>query len=178
MEILGDKLMKTHKNSAGLVSRPSPLIFVGIFIILATVVTLPFYSARSQVRIAPGTEGVNQPRSLTASNSSILNPRSSIFLPPLPAPPLSGEGIATFASDCATPQSDFNLVDVVCAKASGVPVSLFPWRISWVDPDGFIRQSDPASTDDSTTYTYTIPSTRTSVINDQTVDNRGTWRVN
>ena len=94
-----------------------------------------------------------------------------------PSPVL--EGIATYRADCVTPQTDFNLGDVVCAKATGVPSGLlFPYRVTWVDTAGFIRQSDPAVADDQATYTYTLPATATSVVNDQTVDNRGTWRVN
>lgn len=103
---------------------------------------------------------------------------SGLFAFAAPNPQVGAESIATFAADCTTAKTDFDLGETVCAKATGVPDSLFPWRISWVDPAGFIRQSDPASTDDQTTYTYTLPSSSTTVVNDQVVDNRGTWRVN
>jgi uncharacterized repeat protein (TIGR01451 family) len=113
---------------------------------------------------------------LAASKPADMGTMSSVFQP-LPF----AEGIATFASngtDCTTPQSDFFLGDWVCAKATGVPPSLFPWRILWAGPDGSIRQSDAASTDESTLYLYHIPGTQTSEVNGQTVDNRGTWKVN
>jgi uncharacterized repeat protein (TIGR01451 family) len=106
---------------------------------------------------------------------------------PLLAPLFAGEGIATFNADCSTPQTDFNLGDTVCVKATGVPTlptGFFPWRITWASPSGLDRQVNAASPDDTTTYTYTIPSTSTSDILDsdnnvvRTVDNRGNWRVN
>src|SRR2546430_602441 len=54
----------------------------------------------------------------------------------------------------------------------------FVWHVSWADPDGNIRQADTAIADDQATYTFTLPSSRTSVVGDTTVDNRGTWSVN
>src|SRR5437660_2529920 len=66
--------------------------------------------------------------------SPSLRESSNPFL--LPAPQPSLPGIATYAADCTTPQSDFNLGDVVCAKATGVPVTIFSWHVSWVDPIG------------------------------------------
>ncbi|MDQ2975315.1 MAG: hypothetical protein M3R69_07885, partial [Acidobacteriota bacterium] len=119
-----------------------------------------------------------QVRSLKAWNSTILSPSLTMLQPLLPAPVLSPEGIATYAPDCSTPKSDFNLGDTVCAKATGVPVTVFSWHVSWVDPVGFIRQSDTAVPDDQATYLYNIPNSPTSVVNGQTVSNVGTWRVN
>ncbi len=57
-------------------------------------------------------------------------------------------------------------------------MTIFSWRVSWVDPVGFIRQSNTAIADDNATYTFTIPLTPTSIVNGQTVPNTGTWRVN
>ncbi len=111
-----------------------------------------------------------------ARTSSLLSPGTLKLTPfmAMQAP----EGVTLYASGCTTPSDSFNLGDALCAKASGVPPSVFPWRILWVDPAGFVRQSDTASSNDATEYTFTLPATATSEINGQTVDNRGTWRVN
>lgn len=78
---------------------------------------------------------------------------------------LPPESIATFAADCVTQKTDFNLNETVCAKATGVPSLLFPYRVSWINPDGLVVQSETASTDPDTHYTYSPTSA-------------GTWRVN
>ena len=95
-----------------------------------------------------------------------------------PSPPPEG-GVITYDCSTGTLKSDFNLGDAVCAKASGAPFgSLFPWRVIWVDPAGFVEHSDIASSDPDTEYRFTLPSSQTSVVNGVTVNNRGTWRVN
>jgi uncharacterized repeat protein (TIGR01451 family) len=150
---------------------------LAVFVIMAAVMAAPFYSAlSSSSRVSRSSKskapGVPAGREAPNRKAARVSPA------PLAEPLFSGQSIATFAADCATPQADFNLGDTVCVKATGVPLSLFPWRISWVDPAGFIRQSDPAIVDDAATYTYIILSADTSLINGQSVDNRGTWRVN
>ncbi|MFS8086992.1 MAG: HYR domain-containing protein, partial [Acidobacteriota bacterium] len=75
-------------------------------------------------------------------------------------------------------KDSFNLGETVCAKASGVPVTVFPWRVLLIDPAGFVRDSQTAIADDQATYQFTLPSSPQTTINGQTVDNRGTWRVN
>ncbi|HEY2917586.1 MAG TPA: hypothetical protein VGK77_01195, partial [Candidatus Binatia bacterium] len=61
------------------------------------------------------------------------------------------ETVRTYASDCATPQSTFNVGDTVCVIATG---TLLPdqRRFVWADPDGTISKlaasfvsSDPAT---------------------------------
>jgi uncharacterized repeat protein (TIGR01451 family) len=154
------------------------LLALAVFIVAVTVVAVPFYSVRSSsspkgALLQPKISTVSTARRV--SRSTILNPFAPSALSPLP---LSSLGVVTYDATCTTPQSDFNLGNTVCVKATGVPGSLFPWRISWVDPAGFITQSDPAITDDNAQYFYVIPAAPTSSINGQTVDNRGTWRVN
>ena len=164
------------------------LVFIlGVFIVAAAVVAVPVYSVRSNSSLtepsrssklsgAPAKQ--SQPNLLTASHSASLPSWSSAVLSLAPVPQAQVESITTYNTDCITPQSDFNLGETVCAKATGVPVTPFTWHVAWVDPVGFIRQSDTASPDPQTEYRYTIPATQTSTINGQTVDNRGTWRVN
>lgn len=175
--------MTTRETSRTIRKIRSSFALIGVFLIMAAVVAVPLYSARSsslsrgsQASTKSGTPAKpGNVASRAVSGVASLDPGSSLFAP---APAPFAEGIATFASDCTTPQSDFNLGDVVCAKASGVPVTVFPWHVLWVDPVGFVRQSDPAVSDDTATYMYQLPATATSVVNDETVDNRGNWKVN
>src|ERR1700674_5173333 len=177
--------MSTGNNSQYALTRPNRILLVGVFIIVAAILAVPVYSVRStslptrsqsNASIPSGApEAASQVRSLRALRSATL---ASILIPLLTTPQAPPEGITTYADDCVTPKSDFNLGDTVCAKASGVPATVFPWRVTWVDPAGFIRQSDTASTNSQTEYRYMLPSTATSDVGGRTVDNRGTWKVN
>lgn len=170
--------MRTGSPSHAVTRRN--LLAFGVFIIMAAIVAAPFYSAlssSSRVRSSSKSKAPDVAAARRAPNPKAARRSSSALL----APVFFAEGVATFDTDCTTPKTDFNLGDTICAKATGVPnlpAGFFPWRVTWVDPAGFVRQADAASTDDTTTYTYTIPSASTSVIDDKTVDNRGTWRVN
>lgn len=173
--------MRTGNTPQYPVMRFSSLKLIAVFIILAGVVAVPFYSARSSsLHKRRGADsaaaGLKVPQ---IGASSLATSKAATLVAPLSlAQPLPFvEGIATFNSNCVTPQTDFFLGETVCAKASGVQSALFPWRVLWVDPQGLVRQSDAASTDDSTTYTYTLPATATSTVNFETVDNRGNWSV-
>jgi uncharacterized repeat protein (TIGR01451 family) len=154
-------------------------ILAGILAIVAAVMAVPLRSVLSSSldrRSRAVVTDVRVPRidtrSGVASRTANLSP-ASVFQPL----PFAAEGIATFNSDCITPQTDFFLGDVVCAKASGVQPSVFPWRVLWVDTEGFVRQANNASINDATTYMFQIPNTAASTVNEQTVDNRGTWNV-
>jgi len=101
------------------------------------------------------------------TDGSILTPPFSLVDPPL----------GTYAPDCSTPKSTFNLGDVVCARVSGLNLA-FGRSFSWVDPAGFGRQVTPI-TDPNQSDSFTLPSTQTSTISGFfVVDNRGTWKVN
>ncbi|HSP64376.1 MAG TPA: HYR domain-containing protein [Pyrinomonadaceae bacterium] len=137
-------------------------ILAGVFIILAAVVAVPFYTARSS---SLPTRDYSQPGAKSAASNPRVAP-SSIFLPLSPEPLPFIQSIATFDSaTCSIPTTDFQVNQDVCAKATGVPVSLFPSFVAWVDPAGLIAQLDIASTDDQTQYHFTPTTT-------------GPWRVN
>ena len=92
------------------------------------------------------------------------------------APP-DPESIATFAADCTTPQTDFNLGETVCAKLTGAPLGPPVQRaINWTGPFSFIVSSTNVVTDPQTEL-FTIPAPAASVVNGETVDNRGNWEV-
>ncbi|HEY7914132.1 MAG TPA: PxKF domain-containing protein [Blastocatellia bacterium] len=88
----------------------------------------------------------------------------------------TSEAISTFANDCGTPKSIFNIGDDVCAvvtgallgsPAEGVPVQR---RFQWVTPDGNIFKSGPDITSDPQSDSITIPATGSSA-------QVGTWMV-
>lgn len=163
-----------NRNERRHSTQLNSLVLISAFIIALAVVAVPFYSVRSsslptrntsQPRVPSAAPAkVSQVDSLMASNSSSAR-WPSRFQPFLPESQPVVEGIATYDATCVTPKTDFQLTDVVCAKASGVPVTLFPWHVAWIDPAGLIQQSDIASTDDQTQYHFTPTSI-------------GPWRVN
>jgi hypothetical protein len=67
------------------------------------------------------------------------------LLPPSPGDP---EIIATYAADCTTPKSSFIFGEVACAKLSGGPLlSIYPRKITWVDTNNNILQTEDVTTD-------------------------------
>ncbi|MDQ1611368.1 MAG: large repetitive protein [Pyrinomonadaceae bacterium] len=82
----------------------------------------------------------------------------------------------TYAADCSTPKTDFNLGETVCVRAT-FPASFFFFRsITFVDPDNHILGSDFLTSSGQTSL-FTLPGTATSVVGGDIVDNRGTWRI-
>jgi hypothetical protein len=160
-------------RSAGSVRSAAFLVLVGL---LAAALYLP--SSASSVQRVSST----QPSRLHFNSSSSVNRISDIdsshFVLSLLPEPQSPEAVVIYADDCVTPKTDFNLGELVCAKATGVPLTLFSWKVLWIDPAGFVERSDTAIADDQATYQFTLPSSATSFVNGQQVDNRGTWRVN
>ena len=52
----------------------------------------------------------------------------------LSLPSMAGESVTLYAADCATPRSDFNLGEVVCAKTDGVDLSVpNNHYMNWID---------------------------------------------
>ena len=82
--------------------------------------------------------------------------------------------ITTFAADCTTPKSTFNLGETICAIATG----LQGFRLQIVDPDGFVVSSTDITADPQTT-TFVLPTTDQSSIGGLfTANNLGRWRTN
>jgi len=109
--------------------------------------------------------------------ATIADPSDSSIIP-APFTVSEQPPIATYASPgCTVPKTNFVLGEKVCVKVAGVPVNVdFPNKISWVDTVGFIEARTNLVTDPQTDE-FQLPSTDTSTVNDQTVDNRGVWRV-
>src|SRR5258705_7645542 len=108
--------------------------------------------------------------------ATIADPSDSSIIPTV-FTVVAPQPLATYAPDCVTPKSTFNLGDVVCARVSNLNLD-FSRSFSWVDPEGFGRQVMPI-TNSNQTNSYTLPSTDTSLISGIfVVDNRGTWKIN
>ena len=110
-----------------------------------------------------------------ANIGRVVPPESSIIGNPPIFTVNSGVGVATYASNCTTPQTTFTLGDVVCAKVSGA--DQFNRRLAWVDPAGITR-TFTAITTNPQTDSFTLPNTNTSTIDVYVVDNRGEWQAN
>ena len=90
------------------------------------------------------------------------------------APQAAGpETIATFAEDCTTPKTDFNFGETICAVISNVRIGGNE-RLVWGHTDGFLARE---VTLNSATQTDSLLLTPTSVLGGETVNNRGTWRI-
>ena len=127
---------------------------------------------------ASRTERMKQNRSaagkkITAPGSvggATLTKVGPIFTPQAAAP-----SIGTFADDCTTPKTVFEVGDTVCVAVSGIAVGgAFPRRLLWATPNSAIVQSTDIETDPQTSsleITATFPS------GTATVDSRGLWHV-
>jgi uncharacterized repeat protein (TIGR01451 family) len=70
------------------------------------------------------------------------------------------ETISTYAPDCVTPKTIFNLGDTVCAVATGGPLGPpVQRRFEWVAPDGVVFHLGPDITSDPQNSSQTIPAT-------------------
>lgn len=177
--------MKIRNNRRQNVIRPITL--VGVLIIVAAAMVGPIYSVRSSSvrRAMAPTVGLetNRTSSSTVSSSGSHKSGSFAFQPFLLAPP-APETVVTFASDCTTPKTDFDLGETVCAQISGAPLGSpdrAAARIGWVSPYGSLAQGADITTDPQN-GTYLIPTTPTQTFTDSggsvvVVDNRGTWRI-
>jgi uncharacterized repeat protein (TIGR01451 family) len=116
-----------------------------------------------------------KPAARTAMSQWAL-PSPLLFMQAVPA----GETLNTYASDCVTPKSSFNLGETVCAKVTGAPLGVggaAAQRLTWVAHNGSVTQASNV-TSSTQTSTYLLPTTATQTLGGVTIDNRGTWRVN
>ncbi|MBV9925986.1 MAG: DUF5011 domain-containing protein [Acidobacteria bacterium] len=139
-------------------------------ILLVAVLSVPLISAASA--------------SYARRSSAKSTAPSAARFQPLAAAPLfqAAESVATYASDCTTPKTSFNLGDAVCAKVTGAPTGVRATqllrRLVIVGPDGFVRDKVSVPGNGSTaTLSFTIPTSATTLIGLDTVDNRGTWQA-
>lgn len=156
----------TQMPSAGLFLR------VGAILVLAGLLASGVYwsAAASASRNAPLNQKsaaaqkaiptISSAADLSGSSSFGVGKYSSLLTLPQASPP----AVATYASDCTTPKTVFNLQDTdktVCAKVTGAPSS---WRILWSNANFVTVQNVPVGTGEST-FTLTTSSSL------------GDWRV-
>src|SRR5438552_18125947 len=121
--------MKTGTVPRRFVTRLNSLILVGLFIILAAVVAVPFYSAQSSS--PPSGALSDEPSNVRGNGLPLLTAGrySSLFTPPQgPPPPGSPFPITLYAGDCSTPKTVFDVQDTdktVCAKITGGAPAFF-----------------------------------------------------
>ncbi len=115
----------------------------------------------------------------TPAPSAAKSAAPRLFVSPLAAPALFQTTapvpltLATFAADCTTAKSDWNLGETVCVKIDGVTNAS---RVQLVNPSGYaFARADVGL--GASSVTFTLPSAATLTSDDQTFDNRGTWHV-
>jgi uncharacterized repeat protein (TIGR01451 family) len=162
---LGTVRSVIHIPSFGLSAR------LGAILILAGLLVSSFYSASSasSAKKAPINqsppvvqEGIRTTTALAKPGTSPLLGVSNYF--PLLPVPQAGVSVTTYAGDCATPKTVFNLQDsdkTVCAKVTGPQ---FPWRIIWSNSK-FVAVQNVAVGSGTSTFTLTSASSL------------GDWRV-
>lgn len=151
-----------------------------IFLLLAAcaLAAMPGSSASTRRRAEAATNAPEVARASAASSEaarvapSLTSPTRLVpspFLfqagPPAPAPP-----IATYADDCTTEKSDFNLGETICVKVNDAPTS--GAAVIFSDPDNFVRSNALDVTSASQSFTFALPS---SANNADGTDNRGAW---
>jgi hypothetical protein len=180
------KREKQTRRLFGPVSRPTTFLIL-FFILFATVLysassasssraTSPSRRPESAARgIDKSAKSTNRSAKTVPGTGSATASRSSLLpmLLPLPQEALEPETITTYAADCTTPKTVFNLGDEVCAKVSGGPsLTGIPRRFSWVNADNEIQSLAPVSVLPGTNkFTLTPP-------DGSGADWRGRWTVN
>lgn len=181
--------------------RVRPLVTLFCFgVLFSTLLATNFYSgsaasprnkvsrnAPQQSAVATSSKAVNkvagrENKTLLSSVGADLMPfGSTVFFPALmlQAAP-SPESIDTYAvagGACTnTAKDSFNLGEQVCAKVTGAPLRAAGAlrRLSFSGTDGTVSSAADV-TDDPQTLIITLPTSATSLVNGDTVDNRGTW---
>lgn len=162
-----------RKSSLSFRSR---VVRVAAFLVLIAAVFTVLQTSQAgpadQRTSAPAVAAVTAPAAPSAVRSVEHNSVNFLTMFQLP-----GESIATFDEDCTTPKDEFTLGDTVCVKAT-VPFSvLLGLRvINIVGPSNVVRDS-VVVTSLTQTHTFTLPTTDTTTLGDETFDNRGAWRA-
>lgn len=142
--------MRTDNVFRNLIIRTHSLVLIGVFMLLAVAVAVPFYSAQSS-SLSP--RDVSSGTSLSAATATTqgsmagsafksMHLASSIFFPTVP--PSGSASVATFAADCSTPQTLFHPNDTVCAHVTGATSG---WELIWSNADFVAVQTNPISSD-------------------------------
>jgi hypothetical protein len=146
--------------------------FLALFVVAATI----FYSGSTSAAAprdkasapAPLQSATRWPEAAYGARSPLLSPVMFRLFPV--------DELNTYAADCVTPKTDFNLGETVCARTT-LPTGFFSFRqITFINPANYILDGALVMTSGQTNL-FTLPGTAVSTIGDDSVDNRGTWRV-
>lgn len=161
-------------KAAPAAARPSRLPVRLAFLCLAVAILALSLSAFAG---ATSAAAASHPAGASRGTNPFLQPgepMSALLLSP--AFFFAAESVTTFASNCSTPKTDFNLGETVCARVTGAPVFPFPQRrLYFINPGGFASAPPTVITTDPQNVLFTLPNTPTSTIGGITVDNRGRW---
>lgn len=155
------------------------------FILLVAVLALPFITAVSASYSERhfGKSAAPAVSKAVVADASANGSLDAASLNPLPVMPqlLQPESITVSLGTCGgTAITSVNLGQTICARLDNAPLGLRATqvlrRISIVHPSGYVVAKANV-TSNPTDLSFTIPSTQTSTIGIDTVDNRGTWRV-
>jgi len=126
--------------------------FFGIAVcIVAALLALPLFVGSAVSPIKPVNNDHAQSAMPFKSHSTIAAPALNFLAPPQAAPTT----LETFAGDCTTPKSVFNLQDTdltVCAKFTNAQIG---WRLIWSNANAIAVQSVPLTTQHGTA-TFTL----------------------
>ena len=129
-------------------------------------------SEREKRNRATSSKKIAAPVSASELNraGSALTKAGPIFTPLAAVPTLT-----TYADDCTTPKTVFEVGETVCISITGIPVGgLFPRHLTWECPDQKIAQSTDITTDPQTGNLEITPTFSVGTV---TADSRGLWHV-
>ncbi|MFL6255471.1 MAG: PxKF domain-containing protein [Pyrinomonadaceae bacterium] len=141
---------------------------------MSAAAVLPGSLAAPAKKLVPSGELAPSPSQAVAARTTIPTQRANHAA--LAAPFAffrTGLTLETFAADCTTPKSDWNLGETVCVKVDGA-VNLS--RVQLVNPAGYAYSRADIGLGPQT-VSFTIPSDATTTSDDSAFDNRGTWRI-
>lgn len=147
--------MPTATPPRNVLRRVFSFLLIGVFVMVAAVLAVPVYSVHSTSDSIGSLQTTIASRSTAKTSQLNLLPNLSANVDFLPIPTDSPEVIATFAQDCTTPKTVFQLGDTVCAGVSFVTET--DRFVNWLaPPDSSIAFSSPTIPDNQTHfYSYT-----------------------
>ncbi len=180
--------MKTPKFLKLLARFSVLLASLAIFTVIITTgsfskssITTKTAAARTTAPTAARRPALQASGKATKSLESFLMQRMALssllpasLLSPFPPPPPPVESIGTYAAPgCTVPKTDFNFGEDVCVVVANAPLGANE-RLIWGHTDGRLARETFIN---SATISDTLTITPTTVIAGQTLDNKGTWRV-
>ena len=159
---------------SGLLACATTARRMGAFLALFAITVTIFYSSSTSAAAPRGKASANlQP---AASRPEAGYSARLLLLSPVMFQLFPVDELNTYAADCVTPKTDFNLGETVCARTT-FPTSFFSFRqVTFINPGNYILDGALVRTSGQTNL-FTLPGTALSAIGDDSVDNRGTWRV-